>query len=209
MHNSAHALGKYVDDVLSSDSTSADKLSDDDLKAITDLSLYIEAAYKAATVQNVSYLLTSTPSGYGFASLVDTNKNPSNMKTIGTMIGGAVLSSALSGIAGAFVDTPSNKKLFKAFSQDAKAALNHLETRSLINRDTKISLLKKLEDAENAHTKLKNICKSILAIESLACGYHGFKRNGDSFGYALAWALCNGVGLGVALQQGYGKPISN
>lgn len=42
-----------------------------------------------------------------------------------------------------------------------------------------------------------------------ANGYHGYKRNNDNVGYGLLWALFGGnAGFGVALEQGYAKPLS-
>jgi len=43
---------------------------------------------------------------------------------------------------------------------------------------------------------------------SLACAYHGYKRN-DSVGWAIAWGALGGLSLitpVIALAQGYGKP---
>ena len=48
---------------------------------------------------------------------------------------------------------------------------------------------------------------AISAISGVACMYHGYKRNNDSIGYALAWGLMGSSGLGLAIGQGYGKPI--
>jgi len=48
---------------------------------------------------------------------------------------------------------------------------------------------------------------AISYLSSAACAYHGYKRNNNSIGYALAWSFCSSTGLGVALAQGYGKAI--
>ena len=48
---------------------------------------------------------------------------------------------------------------------------------------------------------------AISYLSSAACAYHGYKRNNNSIGYALAWSLCSSTGLGVAIAQGYGKAI--
>ena len=43
----------------------------------------------------------------------------------------------------------------------------------------------------------------------LANGYHGYKRNGDNVGYGILWTLFGGpTAFGLALEQGYTKPIS-
>ena len=43
----------------------------------------------------------------------------------------------------------------------------------------------------------------------LANGYHGYKRNGDNVGYGLLWTIFGGpTAFGLALEQGYAKPIS-
>tara|TARA_Y100000592_G_scaffold99962_1_gene177957 strand:- start:3142 stop:3840 length:699 start_codon:yes stop_codon:yes gene_type:complete len=43
-------------------------------------------------------------------------------------------------------------------------------------------------------------------LSGMASGYHGYKRNGDSLGYGLLWAITGRLGLGLALAQGYSKP---
>ena len=47
-------------------------------------------------------------------------------------------------------------------------------------------------------------------LSSLANGVHGYKRHSGSFGYGLLWLLFGGgtVGTGLAVQQGFGKPIN-
>jgi len=47
-------------------------------------------------------------------------------------------------------------------------------------------------------------------VNSLANGVHGYKRHSGSIGYGLLWFLFGGgsVGTGLALQQGFGKPIN-
>ena len=50
----------------------------------------------------------------------------------------------------------------------------------------------------------------IFLLSSLANGVHGYKRHSGSIGYGLLWFLFGGgsVGTGLALQQGFGKPIN-
>lgn len=44
--------------------------------------------------------------------------------------------------------------------------------------------------------------------EALVAGYHGYKRNNDNLGYGLAWGLLGqSAGIGLALAQGYAKPL--
>jgi len=47
-------------------------------------------------------------------------------------------------------------------------------------------------------------------VNSLANGVHGYKRHSGSIGYGLLWFLFGGgsVGTGLALQQGFGKPLN-
>ena len=47
----------------------------------------------------------------------------------------------------------------------------------------------------------------IWTATALASGYHGYKRHGGSIGMMLGWALFGNTG--VALAQGYAKPLVN
>lgn len=48
------------------------------------------------------------------------------------------------------------------------------------------------------------------SASSLISAYHGYKRNGDSWGWGFAWMIFGGivpgVGPAIAFSQGYAKP---
>jgi len=69
-------------------------------------------------------------------------------------------------------------------------------------------MLADINKAQAANNKINNVAGAVYGIESLFTAYHGYKRNNDSIGYGLAWWLTSGMGLGVALEQGYAKPLN-
>lgn len=74
------------------------------------------------------------------------------------------------------------------------------------------SRIDKLDPVGAVWGNLDSTKKVMLAIHGvilLAVSYHGFKRNGESVPWGLAWAVgglvCPTVTMGYALTQGYGK----
>ena len=229
LHHSTEMLGALVDDILAQDSVNdAVKLSDDEIiDALGDINEYLRAlsdSYKNATTTAITLLAASTPTGYGVAKLIDTNSNPSNFKTIGALFAGGIATGAVERLVNAFVGidigeyyyanfNEINRKktgstLTRALKDNAEKGISYLVDRGLVDASKAPELLKALDDAQSANRRITSIAAAIYGIESLFTAYHGYKRNNDSIGYGLAWCLTSGVGLGVALEQGYAKPLN-
>ena len=215
MIQSAHNLGGLVDDVLSTDSKHSKKLSDSDIKALNDISLLSKAIVSAVNAKSYSLLgalLASTPAGFVAAKAIDTNENPSNFKTIGALLTGSIITGATMKLLNALIGQSQSEEnaniLIEALVDDAESGLKHLVTRNLITQNTANTMLADINKAQAANNKINNVAGAVYGIESLFTAYHGYKRNNDSIGYGLAWWLTSGMGLGVALEQGYAKPLN-
>lgn len=185
------------------------------LESIEKLGSLVTQMFRASTAGMLTYLVTATPAGYTAASLFDTNEDPSNLKTIGTLLAGSIVSGAaakvITSVLGIDVDTKKSFEtvgLMLAMREDVEAALDDLVEANLISggdaEDGKNAIISAFKTAKY----VANIQRAILGLASIACAYHGYRRNNDSIGYALAWGLTNGVGIGVALKQGFAKPIN-
>jgi hypothetical protein len=204
--NAAHTLGGIVDDLIQKD------LDSGELDAVANLSAVITANLRANQVFRTSYLLASLPSGYLATKMFDTNTDPSNMKTIGTMVVGAVLSGGVSALIMALTRSEEKGavKTTAALISDAEAAIKFLQNAGKLTTDESSEALKSLRASLKSYDIISLVSNAILSLESIATAYHGYRRNNDSIGYALAWGLTNRVlqvGLGVAIGQGYAKPL--
>tara|TARA_A100001015_G_scaffold321086_1_gene450050 strand:+ start:6201 stop:6839 length:639 start_codon:yes stop_codon:yes gene_type:complete len=197
-------LGSIIDDLIDED------LENSELAAISDISALIVQNLSASRNARLSYLLGSTPSGYVAGKMFDTNVDASNLKTIGTMAVGSMISGGLSTLIGAFSKSTESRNTTKSTAAvilDAEQALLILAEKGKISNDTASEGRKAINDAVASLQTVNRIVSAVLTLESIATAYHGYRRNGDSIGYGLAWGITNGVGLGVALAQGYAKPI--
>lgn len=227
IHKSTEMLGAVVDDILANNSVSSRKLSTVDIESLDDINLYLRAlsdSYKNTSISLITAIAASTPAGYGVAKMIDTNSNPSNWKTMGTLFAGGIATGAVERLVNAFAGidigeyyydnfNEINRKetgvaLTQALKDNAAKGVNYLVARGLVDAEKAPALIKALEDAQNANKRIAGIAGAIYGIESLFTAYHGYKRNNDSIGYGLAWWLTSGVGLGVALGQGYAKPLN-
>lgn len=207
---SARVLSGITDKALSG----IDPDAIDQLQRIEGLGKLVTQIYNASSVGMLTYLGTATPAGYTAASLFDTNEDPSNLKTIGTLTAGAIVSGAAAKIITSVMgldpdtqDTLETLGILISMLEDAENTLEFLAEKNLISagdaEDGKNAILK----AFKTYQYIRNIQRAVLGFASLACAYHGYRRNNNSIGYALAWGLTNGVGIGVALKQGFAKPI--
>jgi hypothetical protein len=197
------ALGGLTDDQI------------EQLENVETLGKLVNQMFRASTVGMLTYLATATPAGYTAASLFDTNEDPSNLKTIGTLLAGSIVSGAaakvITSILGIDADTQDvfeTVGLMLTMREDVEAALDDLVEANLISdgdaEDGRNAIISAFKTAKY----VSNIQRAILGLASIACAYHGYRRNNDSIGYGLAWGLTNGVGIGVALKQGFAKPIN-
>lgn len=201
--NAAHTLGGIVDELIQED------LDSGELDAVASLAAVITSNLKANQVIMTSYLLASPPSGYLASKMFDTNTDPSNMKTIGTMFVGTVLSGGVSKLISALTRSEEKgaTKTTAALISDAEAAIQFLQNAGKLTTDESSEALKSLRASLKSYKVISKVSAAILSLESIATAYHGYRRNNDSIGYALAWGLTNSVGLGVAIGQGYAEPL--
>lgn len=171
----------------------------------------------------ISNSVSKPLSGYVLGEILD--DTGSDLKTVGTLLGASVASSALSWliVRGLFggnkaVGTLTNlplpatesklqatvKGIDPASPYVAVAALQLIDDADLTPEEFYVKerllvILKKMYPAQTMDRLTK-------LLASGASAYHGYKRNGDSIGYGLLWAFTGRLGLGLALAQGYTKP---
>lgn len=180
----------------------------------------VDITYKTA----ILFEVLSVPTGFASDFLTNSNMNPSNLKTTGTVILAAIFNTVVTtgyflfNIAKILPDSAtiveekfkdSFKRIdFKSIDKFTKT-INEAITNGLITeRDGNI--IKEIYTKNvDKYFQLLNITRFVEGGARLASAYHGYKRNEDSIGYALLWAVFGGTtALGVALHQGYGKPLS-
>ena len=187
-----------------------------------------------AFIQTLTYVsLGALPiTGYLGSHAVDTNDNPSNLKTLLTIFGSNIVGS---GLAAGVTSVTSSYRPWKKQESSFGNAINFIlhstdedlttpvqalpEGRNLTPEEKDFlqrrALFQSLNaDGQNALTAARNQIKTLIKIASGvmlvtagANAYHGYKRNGDSLGYGLAWLFAGPTGLGVAVQQGFGKSV--
>lgn len=176
-------------------------------------------------------LLTGSGVGYGVGKLVKTNNNPSGLKTALTVLGSNFVNTPIAVGLGATVAANSITTVGEI------AELKDLETecdKLSVHVKNEITRIKNLPtDERNAAltelglseaeikkvnglleqvvSELASAVKLALVVvltRSSALAYHGYKRSGGLS--ALGFFLFGGAGgLGVALSQGFAKPISS
>lgn len=164
----------------------------------------------------------SVLSGYGAGKLIDTNNNPSALKTVGTSIGASVVSGVVTvGSAVAVIKFSDLSKLEKDCEGLEKEMEGlHFEIARLDKDDTfklldhlKITPEQKDNFIEVMSSAIKNIKRSITiylvtnAALMGAAGYHGYKRSGMLS--AVGFFLLGSTGVGLGLAQGFAKPIKD
>ena len=190
-----------------------------------------------AFIQTLTYASFGALSvtGYLGSHVVDTNDNPSNLKTLLTIFGSNIVGS---GLAAGVTSVTSSYRPWKQGTDNFAKALDFIlrttdgevtrfnekadeqkkAMRSMPGKKReldRIDLFNSLNaDGQKALTAARNQIKTLIKIASGvmlvtagANAYHGYKRNGDSLGYGLAWLFAGPTGLGVAVQQGFGKSV--
>jgi hypothetical protein len=204
----------------------------DDAKADPKVAACVKAVVEAMTdtlesVQRVARLTpwisltTSVLAGYAGASVIDTNKNPSALKTAVTGIVTGTAATAVS--VGVMFQMLPSAELLAAKDECTAAGRTVEDVRSDIAELTdaqqaelatllgvsKDELTVSLADAANLLAQAAGglaLAASLMFASSIAGAIHGYKRSG-ALG-ALGFFMLNSTGLGMALKQGYGKPIS-
>lgn len=171
-------------------------------------------------------LVVAPTVGFGLGKVVNTNKNPSKLKTSLTVIGSSLVSAPIS-VAGGTALTVNNtisdaKKLqelettCKEVEALVEAELDRLSKLTAKERETALTELglnseqvkayenaiqKAVDEAINAISLYLGIGLTVSAVSA----YHGYKRSGGLG--ALGFFLAGKTGLGVALAQGFAKPV--
>lgn len=169
--------------------------------------------------------------------VVDTNKNPSNLKTAATillpnMIGSFVghmyvkhtVKSALkdAGIDNAQVTQEIEKtsildmyslenirkvKEFYAKADEVIEIIERMKAAEGITNDESVTAIKAFVGSLRNVVTIFLISLGVSVVSGVGAAYHGYKRNNDNLGYALPWLFTGTSGLAVALTQGYAKPL--
>ena len=180
-----------------------------------------------------------TPSVSAITShVVNTNKNPSDLKTAATIV--------LPNLIGSFVGTMYMKHVFKGFMEDAglltpeveekidnvsimdmyrpenfrkvkeyydifenyESQFEEAHKRGVISNEEAAEAMKAAIGTFRSFVTVVLVLFGVSAVSSVGAAYHGYKRNNDSLGYALPWLFTGTSGLAVALTQGYAKPLN-
>lgn len=180
----------------------------------------IEALRRAAKLTPWIYTASTMGAGYAGASVVNTNADPSALKTAATGL--------VSGLGGGLVANVGIGLLMPTALRDAEKACAAAKLRYASVRDE----IKMLDDAQTAELlgllgvtqaqldvsfseglgALGSALGALLLLATLtlttaiAGAVHGYKRSGGLS--ALGFFMLGPTGLGMALKQGYGKPLS-
>lgn len=163
------------------------------------------------------YEISGLAAGYAGGKVMDTNEDPSDLKTWATLlvsgwvgygIGGALsnllLSQKIEGIA---ADESLKNQIVNAMSTLAEAKKQAEFSHSDFPPEAK----KNIDDIRDLLIKISSTVLIIRSLSGIASAYHGFKRNNDSLGYGLAWGvtgLASATPIGLALEQGFAKPLN-
>jgi len=189
-------------------------------KIVSDI---VDIAIRTALI----YEALCIPTGYASGVLFDTNKNPSNIKTLGSMFVASVVNAAVSGgyllhAVGSQVNKSSSdysdviKNTFKKISgsinptslTEFNKSIDKLVIDQLITEDNARLLKSTIKDAVDKYERVAKILRVVEGGAHLANAYHGYRRNENSVLYGVLWGTLGFTGLGTALSQGYAKPLS-
>ena len=186
------------------------------LKASKALAYSVPAVFAAAT---------AAAAGTGFAAgkIIDTDDNPSNLKTAAIACGSSLISA---GIAYALANTlilPALDEVELGMSfrelrknlKDIKAYLTEKSTgitdqvfnEADVSREEFERVLKEAQTAFAVAIALDSAISLALLGMTISNATHGYRRNNNSVGYALAWMCTGPGGFGLSRAQGWGQPI--
>lgn len=158
--------------------------------------------------------------GYGAGSLIDTNSDPSALKTAATAIGAQLTSDIATGASAMLVFKHSKLyELIKDINVKTEDVSKFRREFNSLTKDDRKAILAAIgvndEEADKYFKVMTDALKSILQTAiiyagvavslSVASGYHGYKRSGALS--ALGFFLLGGTGVGLGLAQGFAKPI--
>lgn len=221
--NSALKLSRYVGQLESTETMTGDELT-----VAYELSQIVTHTLKVLPAIYAVSEATAFGAAYGIGSFVDTNENPSNVKTLATVVGSNLVGGVVGGLINHMIlskalssvkadDLPLDSKKIKEYRAKLIVLASQIDDEDLISEDTLIEAGVSRVDLKSAikeHTEVMRTTAIMLAVIGVvnlgitaSNAYHGYKRNGDSLGYALAWTLAGPAGLGLSRAQGYANPI--
>ena len=149
--------------------------------------------------------ISSFGAGFGAGKLVDTDENPSNFKTAATVIAANVASGVATAGALHLMDTPLSYADITESVVRGVSVVRTLASEVSSTPETE----SKLAEVRSAATRFIVIYRTVALGSMVANFYHGYRRHDGSIGMGLAWGFLGGTaGTGLALAQGYAKPIS-
>ncbi len=161
--------------------------------------------------------LSYTGAGYAGGKIIDTNENASDFKTWATLFGSAYVGDFISTainkivvnqeIKGLESDAPIHKQI-KSTLGDLASAKKRLR---ISHSDLSVAAKKDLDEVRDLLIKIASTLATVRTLSGIASAYHGFKRNNDSLGYAMAWGfagLFTATPIGLAVEQGFAKPLN-
>lgn len=165
-----------------------------------------------------TYEISGAAAGYAGGKVIDTNENPSDLKTWATLFVSSWVGNGVGGLLSSLLVNQEIKGLEsdKSLSAQIDETLNNLNELTAMRKKEGLSAYPPEFElaAKEVGSLLIKITATLAALRTLtglAAAYHGFKRNGDNLGYALAWGttgfFSGSTSLGLALEQGYAKPL--
>ena len=168
---------------------------------------------------------TAIAAGTGFAAgkIIDTDDNPSNLKTAATVYGSNIISAGISYVLtnalispalvqiSSNVDIPELRRALKAAKEGLPENSTGITDQVFVDAGvTREEFERVLKEAKTAFV----VASALAAATSLANlgitisnAIHGYRRNDKSVGYALAWMCTGPGGFGLSRAQGWGQPV--
>lgn len=161
--------------------------------------------------------LSYAGAGYAGGKIIDTNEDSSDFKTWATLAVSGYAGKLISGVIGSVLvnqkietleyDGPLQKQI-----ETVVADLSETKKRlKMSHSDFSPAAQKDIDDVRDLVIKIAATYGTLRTLSGMASAYHGFKRNNDSLGYAIAWGLSglfSATPIGLALEQGYAKPLN-
>lgn len=219
INSDVQKIGEITDSAIQrieSDPSLPAESADQRIDLLQTLEMELISTIKALQTLIIVSNLTTTPSGFLGGKVIDTNENASNLKTFGTLVLGNLIADAVTILVTGDDYRRARKQIASRLKGDE--SINSKFIQLLVDYEMlameNIISDEQFAQVESSIKRLVNQYNTIIRVvnfaslaSSIANGYHGYKRNNDSLGYGLAWALTGTLGLGLALEQGYAKPL--
>jgi len=163
------------------------------------------------------YELSYAGAGYAGGKIMDTNENASDFKTWATLFGSAMAGSLINGVLTSVVvnqqikDLESDEPLHKQIESALGGLASAKKRLNMSHSEFSPAAKKHIDDVSDLLIKIASTLATVRTFSGIASAYHGFKRNNDNLGYAMAWGLTGlftATPIGLALEQGFAKPLN-